>query len=170
MQEQQKLELIDIYDIVYEPWWLSFWFRVSVGLVLGLAVLMALYYWYRRRRARQIPLTYSQQALQQLQILEQQGFADGAQFYSSLTHLLKNYLQHRYAVALVDKTDTEVVVTLKTLPDISPATFKDVQTVFEGLMFIKFANQQAAKERMERDLQTSKSVIKSTLQDQSAKA
>ncbi len=169
MQEQQKLELIDIYDISYQPWWLSFWFRISLGLLLGMLVLVGVYYVIRRRRTT-VVLTYTQKALHNLHLLEKQGFGDGQQFYVRLTQVMKEYLQQRYALPLADKTDSELITTLKATPSIAPEVVKDVKNVFEGMMFIKFAHQQAAQERMEHDLALSRALIEvSQKQDEQQK-
>lgn len=156
--QEQKLELIDIYDITYQPWWLSMWFRVTLGFIIGACAIALIYYVWKRYRPV-VQLTYTQKALHNLQILERQGFTDGQLFYMRLTQVIKEYLHQRYELPLTDKTDSELIETLKKSSVVDQAVVKDVKDIFDGVMFIKFANQAAGKERMEQALVTSRALI-----------
>ncbi len=164
MQEQQKLELIDIYDINYEPWWQSLWFK-GVLIFLGVILCGLLAYYFYKKYRKACVLTYWQQAFASITVLEKQGFADGQLFYVRLTHILKDYLHQRYQIALADKTDTELLETLKQTTEIPPIVYQDVKEIFDGVLFIKFANQQAAQERMEQAITKSRSLIEVTQQE-----
>ncbi len=168
MQGQQKLELIDIYDITYEPWWQSLWFK-TIGISL-IAILSGLFVYYLYKKYRKVTsLTYWQQAFASIAVLEKQGFADGQLFYVRLTHIIKDYLHERYQLALADKTDTELLETLKQTTEVPSTVCQEVKEIFDGVIFIKFANQQAAHERMEQALVKSRSLIKETQQESEKK-
>ena len=66
--EQQKLELIDIYDISYNPWWLSFWFK-TVLVCLAVASVSALVYFLYKKYCKKPVVPYWQRALDKLMIL-----------------------------------------------------------------------------------------------------
>ena len=111
--EQQKLELIDIYDIVYEPWWLSVTAKITACIVVFILCVAVCYFIYRKTR-KPLVLLYWQKTLCDIGVLEKADFADGQAFYMRLTEIMKQYLQKKYDLQLVDKTDTELLEFLKT--------------------------------------------------------
>ena len=158
--EQQKLELIDIYDIVYEPWWLSFIAKVTVCVVIFILCLVVGYFIYKKTR-KPVVLLYWQKALRDITSVEKTDFSDGQLFYLRLTEIMKQYLQERYAMHLVDKTDTELLEFLKTTKLIPSHVYETMKDLFEGVVFIKFANQHAVQERMEDAIKKTKALIHS---------
>ena len=158
--EQQKLELIDIYDIVYEPWWLSVAARVTMCVVIFMLCVAICYLIYRKTR-KPVVLLYWQKALRDIGVLEKADFSDGQLFYLRLTEIMKRYLQERYAMHLVDKTDTELLEFLKTTQLISSHVYGTMKDLFEGVVFIKFAHHQAVQERMEDAIKRTKALIHS---------
>lgn len=165
MQEQPKVELIDIYDITYNPWWLSSWFKLCASGLFGVLIIALSYVLYKKYK-KKISLPYWQQTLRSIELLKKQGFEDGQLFYVRLTQVVKQYLHERYKIALADKTDSEMLETLKHTPDIPPLVYKEVKEIFDGVMFIKFANQHAAKERMEQALIKSQELVSLTHEQQ----
>jgi hypothetical protein len=158
--EQQKLELIDIYDIVYEPWWLSTTAKTLFCVGVVMTVVGIGYFVYRKTRKPPVFL-YWQKALADIESLEKSGFSDGQAFYLRLTEILKEYLQKQYAVQVVDKTDTELLEFLKITSFIPSHVYETMKDLFEGVIFIKFAHQHAAQERMEDALKKVRALIKS---------
>ncbi len=146
--QEQKLELIDIYDITYNPWWLSGWFKIALITVAALVCLVVAVVLYRKYRKKQT-VAYWQKSINDIQKLGSKGFDDGQIFYVQLTEIMKKYLQKRYAIHLVDKTDSELLELLKDSSVFPQKVYDDLKDIFEGATFIKFAHQEAAKERMQ---------------------
>lgn len=158
--EQQKLELIDIYDIVYEPWWLSPTAKLAACVAIFMLCVGAVYLIYKKTR-RPLVLSYSQKALRDIETLEKTEYSDGQVFYMRLTEIMKRYLQERYMMHLVDKTDTELLELLKTTNLIPSHVYETMKDLFEGVIFIKFAHQHAVQERMENAIKKTKALIRS---------
>jgi hypothetical protein len=158
--EQQKLELIDIYDIVYEPWWLSSAAKVVACVVVFIMCVATSYLIYRKTR-KPVVLLYWQEALHAIDTLEKTDYSDGQIFYLRLTEIMKQYLQAHYGMHLVDKTDTELLELLKTTERIPSHVYETMRDLFEGVIFIKFAHQQAVHERMEDALKKAQALIHS---------
>ncbi len=156
--EQQKLELIDIYDIVYEPWWLSTTTKVAVCVLVFMLCVFIGYVMYRKTR-KPVVLLYWQKALHDIGVLEKTDFSDGQLFYLRLTEIMKQYLQERYALHLVDKTDTELLELLNTTELIPSHVYETMKDLFEGVVFIKFAHQNAVQERMEDAIKKTKALV-----------
>ncbi len=158
--EQQKLELIDIYDIVYEPWWLSTAAKIVACVVVFMLCVALCYFIYQKTR-KPVVLLYWQKALHDITVLEKTDYSEGQAFYIRLTEIMKQYLQAHYAIHLVDKTDTELLEVLNTTQFIPRHVYETMKDLFEGVMFIKFAHQQAAQERIEEALKKAKALIHS---------
>lgn len=163
--EQQKLELIDIYDITYEPWWLSTNAKIAFAAVIGCLFLGLCYFIYKKTRKKPVVL-YWQKAVRAIDSLEKTGFSHGQAFYSTLTEIMKQYLQERYALHLIDKTDIELLEFLKTSKTIPSHVYETMHDLFEDVIFIKFAHQHAAQERMEEALKKTKFLIISSKNEQ----
>ena len=163
MQEQPKVSLIDIYEITYEPWWLSTWFKLSL-IIAGLVILSAATFFLYRKYRKKVKIPYWQKTLLSISCLEKERMSDGEIVYVKLTYLLKDYFQHAYGIPLVDKTDTEMLEILNNNHIISANVYQEVKAIFDGVMFIKFAHQKAAIERIESDIKKSKDLIQITQQ------
>lgn len=159
MQPEQP-KLLDIYGVEYDPWFLQSWFIFSViGVVLFLAAYL-IYRWYSNRKKPDVP--YTEQILMHLSDLEKSDWSHYKQFYIQLTSLLKEYFQHRYKKQFIGTTDSECLVILQTdkfIPEWIPSRF---EALIEGIMFVKFANAEAAQERMQKDLDSVRTIIKNT--------
>lgn len=160
MQQPEQPKLYDIYGVEYNPWFLQSWFIYSViGLVIFLMG-YAVYRWYNARKKPDI--SYTQQTLNDLHVLEKSNWSDHKDFYIRLTMLLKWYLQKRYNKQLVGTTDAECLQMLHTDKFIPEWIAKRFEKLIEGVMFVKFANAQAAQERMQKDLDTVKVIVNTT--------
>jgi len=165
MSNQQTLELIDIYDISYAPWWLSSAAKYGLLCFIFVCGVLVGYLIYKKtRKPKAVP--YWQQALDALDALEKQGFDDVQEFYIRLTEIMKQYLQEKYEISCVDKTDSELLALLKVTPSVELSVFETIKELFDGVIFIKFAHQTAAKERMEVALTKSRGLIREQVLDQ----
>lgn len=159
--QQEEPKLYDIYSVEYNPWFLQSWF---IYLVIGCAVLCIgylVYCWYKARRKPVI--SYEKQLLARLEMLQKNDWSDHKQFYIQLTSLLKEYLQYRFGKQFTGTTDTECLKLLRSdkfIPEWIVTRFEDL---IDGLMFVKFANAQAAQERMQKDLESVRVIFHNTV-------
>lgn len=165
--ENLQDQLYDIYGVWYVPFWQRPWFywsMLSVGFVgISILVWMFIKKYYGQKSVEQIP--YWQQALDQLHLLRQHNVATaehGQKFYLTLTIILKNYMQERYAYDVRSKTDAEVLAYLKEM-NFDKTLYNELEQVFQGSVFIKFANTQAMQSQIEQDLLRSQAFIHNTL-------
>ena len=158
---QDNLKLIDIYDITYNPWWMSFWFKIFVILLIVIIIILIGLYCYKKYIKKSIP--YWQLTLNFLSALKNNNQIDGQSFYLELTNVLKKYLQERYKVHLVDKTDIELLQEIKNNTEMPNFIYDLIQKILDGVMVIKFANQKAIKEQMDLAINLSIEVVNKTL-------
>ena len=159
MTEQQP-KMYDIYGVEYNPWFLQSWFIYSVIGCVALLISYVLYRWYRARKKS--ALTYTQRAMQDLDLLEKSDWSNHKQFYIQLTTILKEYLQKHYGKNFVGATDSECLQNLQTDRFIPESIATRFEELTEGVMFVKFANAQTAQERMQKDLDHVKIIITTT--------
>ena len=164
---QQEIELYNLYDLWYEPFWHKPWFLLVIVSVALLMVALLLFWLIKiRKKTKQRLKEPGQEALDQLTMLQQQvheckSVVSRKQFYSNLTRILKRYLVRRYGFALESKTDEEVVLIIRN-SEFPIELFKSLSTVFNGALYIKFAHQDAAFDQMNQDLDQVVSIIKLT--------
>ena len=155
-------QLYDIYEMWHTPFWQTQTFLITALLFLlvflgsGIVFLMYL----RKKKYKQ---KYWECTLAHIDALGERMNQKGAKhFYFELTSILKKYFHKRFGAETEAKTDQEFVTFLSTIS--FPASLHDdVQNIFSGSMYIKFANAQALDERMKRDFIASKNIIKKTI-------
>ncbi len=160
--EENNLKLIDIYDISYHPWWLRSWF-IGVLVCLGVVLLFCVGFWLYRKYKKQPVMPYWQVTLQKLETLKKCDTQDGQLFYLALTDALKQYLQERYQIALLDKTDTELLEVVRNDQKIPALVSESLKDILDGVMVIKFAHEQALKERMDDAIEQSIKLVQTTV-------
>ena len=159
-QAQEHLELRDIYDFTYNPWWLQTWFFVLVALcVVG----VALFFVYRVYTKRKVPaLTPQEQTLRALEKLDtQQAMRNPQEFYTQVTGIVKQYIEQRYNFGFrsVGLTDDEFLRVIEKQHTLSPELIELVKEIFNGVVFIKFAQGKAALESMQQALSNGKKIV-----------
>ena len=66
-------------------------------------------------------------------------FEQFKEFYSELTHILKQYYENRYLVDALEQTTSEFLVTMDSMSEFDSDMIKDSQGLLEKADFIKFA-------------------------------
>ena len=162
MQQPEQPKLYDIYGVEYTfPWYLQSWFMYCVIGIVVLFIGYFVYRWYSTRKKLELP--YHQQILSQLDVLQEADWSKNhKQFYIALTALLKQYLQHRFTKQFVGTTDSECLELLRSDKFIPEWLVERFKNLIDGIMFVKFANAQAAQERMQKDLDSVRSIISAT--------
>ncbi len=169
MHEQ---ELYDIYGLWHVPFWQTLLFKIIVGALFFLTLILLVLAFIRRRHARKKELTPWEQALQDLRELREHNIATpehAQEFYLRLTAILKTYLYMRYQHPVHAKTDHELMHFLYQ-EKFSPVLLQELQDIFSGMELIKFARGQGASEQIECDMRRSIAFIKKTIpESQSSK-
>jgi hypothetical protein len=162
-------ELYDIYTLWHVPFWQTQQFfiaLVSIGaLILGAFVAFLIRKW----RARKSTQTAWDKALHQLDEIKKNNrisVEQGKDFYHDLTRIMKEYVHERYRLDVVSATDQEFLATLEKNRVLLPIMLAELQEVMSGLLFIKFANAQAAQTKMHEDFNRVVMIIKTTIPEE----
>lgn len=144
-----ELHIKDIYDIWYRPFWQQTWFVIA-GIVLLLTLLSLVAYWFFSRRKKVTIPSPAERALTKLEVMLRGETHNPKIFYGKLTALLKEYLGKELALPLVGTTDDEMFEVLRSKQKLPDEIIASLKQIFEGVVLIKFANQQAVIERMKK--------------------
>ncbi len=158
-------QLYDIYDPLPLSWWQNPW--AYVGAVIAILIVALGWWLYKLSRKPAKPLAYWEQALYDLNHLEQHVLIyEPAQLYQELTDIFKRYAQIRFQQPLVDKTDTEIIAYLPLLStdDVTllPEKIAAMKSLFEQGPLIKFAKAPASLEQRAADIVLVREFIQST--------
>lgn len=158
-------QLIDIYSVIYTPFWRKPLFYIPV-FIIGFLLLGAIIYWLHAILSKKRALTQAQKAQNQIKMLQKTINPDNyQQFYFRLTAILKQYLEGVLGDSYMSKTDQEVVLALEQV-DFPLDLRETINRLFAGSQTIKFANSQAAVEQMQNDIQAAMKLIKQTIPEQ----
>lgn len=139
MDNAKLSQLIDVYDVWYEPWWHSkYYYGCLMSFMIFLSCVLIYAFWKRYMRAQQF--SFEQIALLQLQKLHQKSYDSDDSIrdaYFTMTMIMKTYLSKRYAIRLLNKTDQEIVDSIKSVVPIE--IFATLQELFQRAHEIKFA-------------------------------
>lgn len=159
-----ELGLHDIYTFIHVPFWQTwsfFWLMMALSTLIGGLVAFNIY----KRFFPAAPITPWQNALNQLASIEKKGLLNSKHakyYYTSLTHVIKKYLSERYSVALMGKSDVEVMKQLYAL-NLSAEQTSDLESIFTNGVLIKFAPAHAAQEMIQSDFERAKKCISATI-------
>lgn len=153
--------LYDIYSVWHVPFWKTKIFYISIYVVIAcivLAVMFAVYRWYR---SRSVALSLWDKATVEVQTLlvKQESVSD---LYAQLTHILKRYISERYGCNLHADTDVEFLISIKTLP-IPAEVYADIESILEGATEIKFSNISVARAKLEDAVARTRNCIQRTI-------
>lgn len=161
----QNIELIDIYDVWYQPWWKTTWSYVTFSMIVCLILVIVLYYllksgWFGKT------LSFDQQALKDLNKLANQTYNSEKQIrtaYFQLTLIFKTYLTHRYQQPLLDKTDIEIIYLMQAL--LPETQFFVLEEFLKRASQIKFSHELAVPAMLYDDIQFVQKFIEQTSKD-----
>jgi len=164
--DSQKIQIFEIYDWWYEPFWYHPYFKMGIvflGAMMGILTLYFAYKYFKLRR-KIAPKSWDK-ALGELYGLKMSAFEDPEThkvFYGTITKILKNYLSKRYSVDLDGKTDQEVIDVLK--DSALPLDLQEqLALLMRGAEGIKFAHQEGASERMRYDQLRAIDIVRNTI-------
>jgi len=159
---QQPIDFYDIYSYHYVPWHQKPTVVILLGLLIAVLVGGGLVYFFMRRRHYQLqPWEWAYHEISKLRVDAYETKQDYKQFYFDITHIIKTYLHKRYEWDTEDKTDEELLEFLKT-KGFNKSLRDNLQKMFEGALWVKFANEQALKNQVVSDLATARTLVKKT--------
>ena len=161
MMKTEELQIKDIYDVWYHPFWQQNWF-IALGIIVTLTLIGLLGYWLYQKNKKEIILEPWEVALDALHDLKKNKPESPKLFYIQLTTILKRYLQSRYELSLIGTTDDEMLSALQQGSAVPKPVTDTIKTLLNGVQLIKFANQKAAQEQMQNALASSVQLVKST--------
>lgn len=167
MQHQTPdIPVFELYDVWYKPFWKQTWFAILMlccAVICVLVIAWCIYYLIKRRLHKK--QAYWQKAIQSIEELSPREFLYATRtdlFYVQITHVLKSYLERRYNIPLIDKTDQELIRYISASDFMLQDELADLDTIISGAVCIKFAHQQSALEKMQQDKDMALSFIKKT--------
>jgi hypothetical protein len=180
----EKIVFYDIYDYIHIPFWKTKFF-ISCTIIFTIIALAIVAYFLikflknKYREKKIVPLwekTIGE--LQKLTPTKYETKEEFKTFYFTITKIIKKYIFERFSINLLEKTDVETIEYLKgALPPteaqppaidhkIIDLDFIDrLEKIFQGSLFIKFANAQALKEQALKDLNIIIALVEKTVPD-----
>ncbi len=155
-----SLSLLPIAPIIDEPLTLRDALPFFVGALLLLLLVYGVYWYFNRKKMREIdPQTGIQRALpahilafKKLNALQQQKLWQNGQtkeFYNELTYIVREYLEKRYDLPILEQTTDEFLPLLKNQPTIPSQLFDTLRAHLTAADLIKFAKGTATPEQNE---------------------
>jgi hypothetical protein len=157
----QSMEIKDIYDIWYQPFWKQTWFFV-LAIIICLSLISVIGYWLYKKQHKTVEPEYWQLAVTHLNQLTEQNIQDPAIVYAAITTIIKQYLQVRYQLPLVGLTDDQFIHTIEDNNSFESNTKAAIKELFNDVVLIKFAQQQAAQQQMTDALKKAIALIDKT--------
>ncbi len=170
MITENKDQLIDIYDIWYEPFWQQGWLNLFKMVFIVFIVGVLFYYLYKKYIKKQIVIDCAKVAYHDLDLLKNFHIAtkrDSKDCYFSLSLIIKNYLGSRYHVILSKRTDKEVI--LHAANYMTDENLELLQQILQGMVFVKFEHEVAATKKLEKDIAMVQEFIQNTTPQQNTK-
>jgi len=156
-------ELIDIYDMWYEPFWIQRWFVVIVCIVSILSIGFLLYFLYKKYFKKESSIDCSVDAYEGLSALESMSIQtqqDSKDLYFELSSIIKQYLACRYDTVFTQLTDKEIVRRVEDY--ISDTDVCILRKLLQSIAHVKFERGQVALEKIKYDIQLVKEFIQNT--------
>ena len=139
LKEASLNQLIDIYDVWYKPWWNSKSFYICTTLII-LILICVLSYFLWKKYIQPKKFSYEKIAILQLQKLHKKSYESDESIrdaYFQMTMIMKTYLSKRYKIKLINKTDNEIIESIKSI--VPSQIFITLQELFQRAYQIKFA-------------------------------
>jgi len=168
MKINETTGLYENYGVWHVPFWHTQWFIIAVKVAIGLflcLVCLLLVRWYIVLQRRK-KLSPKEQLLADLEALKSENkvsVALGKEFYSSLSDIIKRYFFYCYGYDVLTKTDAELLHYLQQ-EQVDEAVVQEMKDILRGSEIIKFANAQAAQERILADYERVLGMVRKTVE------
>lgn len=163
MVTENKEQLIDIYDMWYEPFWLQQWFKTMICISLCVLILWLAYYLYTKYIQKSRIVDCSIVAYQDLDMIKKFHIAtaqDSKNCYFRVSSIIKEYLACRYHALFMHLTDQEIVAQAALY--MQPEMVSLLQRILQSMVFVKFEYKVAMTEKLEQDILLIKEFIEKT--------
>lgn len=160
---QNKDQLIDIYDLWYQPFYKQTWFYNILIIAIIILIIATCYFFYKKIIQKKQLIDCSVEANQQLDQLKSFQIVskrDSKYCYFKISLIIKTYLAHRYDTIFMKLTDKEIVKYAKKY--MSEDDIRLLERILQGMTFIKFEHEVAITEKLEKDIQLVQSFIENT--------
>lgn len=152
-------------EFIVEMHWWDYWPQI-IGIVLGLALVFFVVKWIlvylkKRKNKPKHTETAEQKALRLLHALEHKNFEgdDGQkQFYSELTHIIKEFIDARYRISFSEMTTDEILQLTKKNNKIRNLR-SALKQIFSTADLAKFAKAKPGETERDLCLQAAKIII-----------
>lgn len=163
MDNEKLHQLIDVYDVLYQPWWHTKSFYIIAFLSI-IFVGSALLYFFWKKHMGQQSFSYEQIALLQLQKLHECSYNSEESMrdaYFQMTMIMKAYLSKRYGISLINKTDQEIIEAIKGVLPLD--IFTALGELFQRAYQIKFAHAAISLKMLYADIDYIQRIIYKTI-------
>lgn len=167
---ENKDQLIDIYDIWYEPFWQWGWFNAIKIVVICAVAGTLLYYVYKKYMQKKIVQDCASIAYRDLDELKNFHIAtkqDSKDCYFSLSSIIKSYLASRYHIVFTQLTDKEIVLQAESY--MTDDNVRLLQQILQGMVLLKFEHAVAANKKLEKDIELIEEFIQNTTPQRNTK-
>ncbi len=172
-----SLTLLPIAPIIDEPLTWSDALPFFAGALLALLLAYGVYWYYNRKRMIEIdPKTGFKRAtpphivaFKKLNALQQEKLWQNGktkEFYNELTYTVREYLEKRYNLPILEQTTDEFLPLLKQTTDIPKDLFDNLRTQLAAADLIKFAKGTATPEQNEAALSFAFLLVEMTKKDE----
>ncbi len=160
---ENKGQLVDIYDIWYEPFWKQEWFVAMKIIACCVFIGILLYYVYKKYIQKKVVIDCAVIAYQDLDALKNFHIVtkqDSKDCYFSLSSIIKRYLACRYHTIFLRLTDVEIIRQSQSY--MSDDNVSLLQKILQGMVFVKFEHEVAITRKLEKDIELIEKFIENT--------
>lgn len=155
-------DIYEIYDYYYQPFWQTLAFKILLTILILISVAAVIWGFLRWSKLRlQTPWEWALAQVGKLSVEKYKNKNDFKKFYFVLTEIIKKYLYKRFGLATMDKTDEELIDLLRK-QGFKNDLLTSLKTMFDGALWIKFANEDVIRTQAESDLNIVKQLIEKT--------
>jgi len=155
------IELYDLYDVWYQPWW-QHWSVKIIGLSLLFLVVAGAIWSLVRRFTRAAAVPYWQRALDQCSSLKAQlDQLEPPVIYAQLITILKTYIAARYIHTTRSATEKELMIIIQELA-ISDVQKSHLKQLLMQAVPVKFATEKPGLQVITADIDALQGFINTT--------
>lgn len=163
MIEESQAQLIDIYDLVYYPFWQSKSFLFTVYFVGIGSVIFVCYFLYALyiKKTKVVDcamIAYEKlEKFEKISVLKEQ---DSKDYYFSLSSIVKNYLACRYHSSFSCMTDNEMLEKIKKYTN--EANVRLLERIVLNMKMVKFEYKIVTENQLSQDIVLIKQFVEDT--------
>lgn len=160
---EKNEQLLDIYDLWYQPFYKQSWFYYFVIVVVVFLCIVFCVYIYKKYMQKKHKVDCSVIAyrelddLKKIQIINSQDSKDS---YFKVSLIIKTYLSCRYHQNFMKLTDKETIEYAKDY--MHDEALYLLQKILQSMTFIKFEREFAMTEKLQKDIQLVREFISNT--------